>query len=325
MRLVRAIIAGAYQLKFSMQSIRPPQAKDYVFLVTLSAIWASTFICIEIALQGFTPFAIAAWRIFIGFIALLPFVIIHWRKLPQGWRVWGLIALVGMLYNAIPFTLVSWGQQFIPSSTTAIVMACGPFIALVLSHLLTPDDKFTLGKMIGVVLGFSGVSLLIGFEAIEGSAQAVVGQIAMVAAVVCYILSALLIRRITGLSPLLISAAVLGTTSIYMIPVMFLAGEQIPETVNLIPLIGLVVLGLIPTAAEYILRIQIVQQVGTTFLSQAGYMMPLFGLFWSWLFLNQIPGQVSWIALVLVLTGLAVSRGRISWFVQKSHRRFLLK
>ena len=300
-----------------MRSIRPPQAKDYVSLVTLSAIWASTFICIEIALESFTPFAISAWRILIAFIALLPFVIVHWRSLPQGWRIWGLITLVGLLYNAIPFTLVSWGQQFIPSSTTAIVMACGPFIALVLSHLLTLDDKFTPGKMIGVVLGFSGVSLLIGFEAIEGSAQAVIGQIAMIAAVVCYILSALLIRRITGLSPLLISTAVLGMSSIYMIPMMFFTGEQIPETMNLIPLAGLIFLGLVPTAAEYILRIQIVQQVGTTFLSQAGYMMPLFGLFWSWLFLNQIPGEVSWIALVLILSGLAVSRSRFSWFVRK--------
>ena len=179
--------------------------------------------------------------------------------------------------------------------------------------------------MIGVVLGFGGVSLLIGFEAIEGSAQAVIGQIAMIAAVVCYILSALIIRRITGLSPLLISTAVLGTSSIYMIPMMFFTGEQIPETMNLIPLAGLIFLGLVPTAAEYILRIQIVQKVGTTFLSQAGYMMPLFGLFWSWLFLNQIPGEVSWIALVLILSGLAVSRSRFSWFVQKSHRRFLLK
>lgn len=150
-----------------------------------------------------------------------------------------------------------------------------------------------------------------------GSTQAILGQLAMVAAVTCYVLSSLLIRRIVGLSPLMISLAVLATSSVYMIPMLFAFGEPFPVIEHRSSLIALIFLGLVPTAAAYILRVQIAQQVGATFLAQVSYIIPVFGLFWSWLFLDQIPGSTSWIALLFILSGLGISR----LFPQKYSRR----
>jgi drug/metabolite transporter (DMT)-like permease len=291
-----------------LQQIRPPEYSDFAKLSALAAMWASAFLCIEIALVDFSPLAIVAWRICLGTLVLAPIAFARGEPLPRGARTWALIAIAGVLYNAIPFSLISWGQQYIPSGTAAILMSCGPFAALVLSHFLTRDDRFSLNKFVGVVLGFSGVVVLVGFEAAGGSARAVGGQLAMVVAVSCYALSSLVIRRIDGVSPLMISAAVLATSCTYVLPILIAAGEPFPEISQQASVAALAWLGVVPTALAYILRVQIAREVGATFLAQVSYLIPPFGLFLSWLFLDQVPPTSSVLALALILGGLGVSR-----------------
>ncbi len=291
-----------------MKTIRQPTTRDILKLTTLGAIWASAFMCIEVALTDFSPLAIAAWRISIGALALAPMVLLRRGQWPRGSRTWLLVFLAGALYNAVPFSLISWGQQYVSSGMTALLMSCGPFVALALSHVLTPDDRFTLGKLGGVVLGFSGVVVLVGEQALEGSGGAVVGQLAMVAAVSCYALSSLIVRRIVGVGPLTLSFVTLASSAIYMLPLLFVSGEPFPPITSTGSLTALLFLGFVPTAAAYVIRVQIVQQVGATFLSQVSFYIPPFGLLWSWLFLDQVPRGTIWVALALILCGLLVSR-----------------
>lgn len=291
-----------------MHAIRPPLVSDYIKLVVLGAIWGSAFMCIEVALADFSPLAIASWRIGIGAAALAGVVALRREVWPRGRRVWGLIVLAGVFYNTVPFTLISWGQQYVSSGMAAILLSCGPFVALALSHFLTRDDRFTAAKLIGTVLGFSGVLVLIGGGAGVGGSQRVAGQLAMIAAVTCYVISSLIVRRIGGVSTLMVSFVVLASSSIYMMPLLFFAGEPFPALSGYTPAAALLFLGLVPTAAAYILRVQIAQQVGATFLAQVSYVIPPFALFWSWLFLDQVPGPTTWLALLLILGGLVVNR-----------------
>ena len=267
--------------------------------------------CIEVALESFSPFAIATWRIVIATAALIPLVLGMSYSFPRDPKNWLLFFVTGVLYNAVPFTLISWGQQFITSGTTSIVIASGTFISLLLSHFLTHDDRFTLPKFVGVTIGFTGVVVLTGVEVLDGSTEAVLGQLAIVAAVTLYILSSLIIRRITGVPPFVMSAGILATSCIYMAPAMLLFDDPFPISPEWSSIVALIFLGLVPTAFAYLLRIQIVHQVGTTFLSQVSLLIPVFGLFWGWLFLGEIPTQASWIALILISFGMVVSQMRI--------------
>lgn len=295
-----------------MQPIRPPTSLDTVKLVCLAAIWASAFMCIEIALQEFSPVAIATWRIVIAAAALVPVVCISAHRFPRDLKTWGMFVVAGLLYNAVPFTLIGWGQQFISSGTTAIVIASGTFVSLLLSHVLTHDDRFTIPKFFGVSIGFSGVLLLVGVDAAGGSFDAVLGQLAVVAAVSCYVVSSLIIRRIVNVTPLVISAGVLLTSAVYMVPcMMLLDASASPAIWTGMPLAALVFLGLVPTAFAYLLRIQIVQEVGATFMSQVSLLIPVFGVLWGWLFLGEVPAPTGWAALLLVLAGMAVARMRL--------------
>lgn len=264
--------------------------------------------CIEVALEDFTPLSIATWRIVIATAALVPIVLGVKFSFPRDLKTWLLFTATGLLYNAIPFTLISWGQQFITSGTTSIVIASGTFISLLLSHFLTHDDRFTLPKFVGVTIGFAGVVILTGVEALDGSTEAVLGQLAIVSAVTFYILSSLIIRHIAGVPPLVISAGILATSSLYMAPTLFLFDHPFPTSLRWPSIAALIFLGLVPTAFAYLLRIQIVHQVGTTFLSQVSLLIPMFGLFWGWLFLGEIPTQASWVALVLISLGMVVTR-----------------
>ncbi len=300
-----------------MQTIRPPALEDTIKLVLLGAIWSSAFMCIEVALGDFSPFAIASWRIVIAALSLVPVVLIMQLNFPRDMKTWALFTATGLLYNAFPFTLISWGQQFISSGTTAIVIASGTFISLLLSHYLTHDDRFSIPKFTGVAIGFSGVVVLIGADALDGSPTAVAGQVAIVAAVTLYILSSLIIRRITGVPTLVVSAGVLLTSSAYMGPLMFLFDDPLPKQPDWTSVAALIYLGLVPTAFAYLLRIQIIQQVGTTFLSQVSLLIPIFGLFWGWLFLNEVPTQASWVALIFVLGGMIVTR--LPWTPSRIH------
>lgn len=300
-----------------MQTIRQPTHSDTAKLVLLGAIWSSAFMCIELALVDFTPFAIASWRIVIAALALLPVVMAMKLRFPRDAKTWSLFAATGLLYNAFPFTLISWGQQYISSGTTSIVIASGTFISLLLSHFLTHDDRFSLPKLAGVAVGFTGVVILIGADALDGSPRAVAGQMAIVVAVSLYILSSLIIRRITGVHTLVLSAGVLLTSAVYMGPLMLLFDQPLPPEPRWTSIAALAYLGLVPTASAYLLRIQIIQQVGTTFLSQVSLLIPTFGLLWGWLFLNEVPTQASWVALVFVLSGMVVTRLR--WAHSRVH------
>jgi drug/metabolite transporter (DMT)-like permease len=291
----------------TLQHIRQPGAFDYFKLTILGCLWSSAFLCVEIALQNFSPLVIANWRIVIATLTLLPIVWFFKEKWPRSMHVWTLLTGAGFLYNAIPFTLISWGQQSISSGMAALLMSSGPFVALLLAHVFTADEKFSVIKLIGICIGFSGVALLLGAEAFSGSVQTLTGQLAMIAAVSCYVLSSLVIRRIQGVTPLMISMTVLATSSVYMLPLVFLIAEPLPPITNQWSVVALVFLGVFPTAAAYIIRVQMLQQVGTTFMAQVSYLIPPFGLFWGWLFLDQVPASTTWIALLLILAGLAVT------------------
>ncbi|MFT5112816.1 MAG: drug/metabolite transporter (DMT)-like permease [Parasphingorhabdus sp.] len=291
-----------------MSIIRQPTSSDIGKLILLGAIWASAFLCIEIALRSFAPLVIASWRILIATLVLLPVILIRRETWPRGSKNWMLIFLAGFFYNAVPFSLISWGQQHISSGMAALLMSCGPFIALALSHWLTGDEKFSWIKLVSVVLGFSGVLVLIGVQVLEGTGSAILGQLAMVAAVSCYIFSGLMIRRIQSGSALMLSATILGSSCFYMIPGIWLFTDPFPVHVPIEPWLALLFLGLVPTAFAYIIRVQLLQQVGSNFLALVSYLIPIFGLLWSWLFLDQIPDSSIWLALLLIFAGLAVTR-----------------
>jgi len=273
----------------------------------LSAVWGSSFLAINLAIKDLSPFLVAFGRISLASIFLL--VVVFFQKLPfpKDKKSWIILILAGILNNAIPFYLISWGQQYISGSTAAIMLSFGPFIALILSHFTTHDEKFSTYKLLSVLLGFIGVFILLGGDILSKNSDALIGQLAILLATVGYITSGLLIRKLGKMNTIICSTSMLLTGALVMIPFVSIKELSNIEIGN-ISTYSVIYLALLPTAIASLLRVKLVQKVGIQFMSQVAYLIPIFAIFWSWIFLSEIPQLTAWIALILILMGLLIRK-----------------
>ena len=268
----------------------------------LSAIWGSAFVAIEIALNGFHPFFVAFGRIALAGVFLSTIIFIRKLSFPKDKNTWIILFLIGFLNNAMPFYLISWGQQFISASTASVMLAVGPLIALVLSHFITHDEKFTIFKLLGVVFGFIGVFILLGEDFFGGDENSFYGKLAMLGAIIGYISSGFLIRKISHVNTVVCSSSMFITATIMMFPALFFVPLE-NSFLNTTAIVAVVYLAIMPTALASLLRIKLVQKVGVQFMSQVAYLIPMFAIFWSWLLLNEIPNTTAWLSLIFILGG----------------------
>ena len=150
-----------------LNPIRRPTLFDVARLFFVGAIWGGAFIFIALALTDFGPISIATWRVSLGAVVLVIIAVMVGQKFPRGLRNWRNVLVVGCLNSAVPFFLISWGQQFISSAETALLMAMGTFFGLVVSHFSSHDERINLSRALGVSIGFIGVLVLVLWDMIE--------------------------------------------------------------------------------------------------------------------------------------------------------------
>lgn len=292
------------------KEIRASTPTDYGKLLTLAAIWGSSFMLIAIALEAFAPPAVAALRVLIGAATLTVVGLALGERWPRGRRVWLLIALAGLFNTALPFFLIAHGQEGVAASRAAILMATVPFVTLLLSHATTHDDRITPAKLFGLTLGISGVLLVVGLDALSVGGQSIGGQLSIMAAACCYAFSNILTRKLSFLPPVLGTACFLLTAALYMGPGLAFFWWPAQTPTGWQPYLALLFLGVGPTALAFVMRFQMIRDLGSTFLSQVGYLVPVFGVFWAWAVLGELPGWSALGALVLILLGVRVTQSR---------------
>ena len=250
----------------------------------------------------------AAWRISLA--ALVLFVVCHatGNRLSRSVADWREMLLIGSLNSALPFFLISWGIQYISSAEAALLMATGTFFSLILSHFVSPDERINASRFIGISVGFCGVFLLVVHELLETGMGGLKGQLAVIGAGVSYATSSVLSRRISHLPALPAAASILGCTSVYMLPLAFLLEDPLPAVADAISIGAILMLGIIATAVAYVIRLQIIVNNGAVFMAQVGYLVPLFGVIWSWLFLAETVSPQMTAALAAILCGIAITR-----------------
>ncbi len=286
-----------------MTPIRKPLPADFGPLFLVSAIWGSSFICNDIALAHFRPLAIACWRILLAGLVVLLITRIMQLKIPRDKYSLILLTGIGALNGLVPFTLIGWGQQTVNSAVTALLITTSPFVTLLLSHYMTGDDRFSWNRLLGLLIGFLGVAVLFGQEILL-SGNSVFGMLAIMLAAACYSMSALLIRKLSHLPSLVIVSGSLLSMCVLALPLVLWFFPPWQQETSAKSLLALVFLALFPTAIAYVLRAQIVRVNGAVFMSTAGYLIPLFAALWSWLFLDEVPAPIMWVAMALIFAGI---------------------
>ena len=294
-----------------IQALRVPTRLDLGLMIMTSLMLASGFIAIRIAVPETGPVWLAAIRVGIGFVVLLPYAI--WRGMvwPQGSGQWTLIGGMALLNVVVPFILVAWAGKTVDASVLALLMGTGPFLALIGSHFMTDDDRLTPRKLVSVLLGFSGIVVLLGPSIFSGLAGgALPGKLAALGASVCYVTAGLLLRRI-NMPPARLAAFALGTGTVALIPLAVLT-EGLPVQVYSWSALGaLLFLGLFPTGIAYILRFSLIRAIGYTRFSLSINLVPVFGVALGVMILGEPLSFNLIAALALVFAGLYVSsRGK---------------
>ena len=289
-----------------------PRLIHWLLIASLGLIWGGTFLFIEIALEGITPFWLAAGRI--GFATLLMCAV--WGAM--GFRLFDApvttgtrlsVATIGALSSAVPFILLSWGQQFVTSGFAGVSMATVGLIVLPLAHFLVPGEQMSLRKTLGFVIGFVGICVSIGGQAFESSGAALEtqGRIACILAASCYAISTTLMRRLPAVNPIGLGTVLFLIGSTIVIPAAFIV-EGPPVLPDNKTLMVVAFLGLVPTAAASLIRILVVRSAGPVFMSLTSYQVPVWSVVLGALILSEpLPPSLLW-ALILILAGVGLSQ-----------------
>ena len=287
-------------------------AKSWLMVALLGLTWGGTFLVTEVALEGITPFWLAAARI--SFAASL--MVLVWGAL--GFRLfdgpvlrgtWLATVAIGALSSAVPFSLLAWGQQFVTSGFAGVSMAAVALIVLPLAHFLVPGERLTPRKGIGFVIGFVGVCVLIGSQAFEssGAAMETPGRIACISAASCYAMSSILMRRLPPVDTIGLSTVLLVIAAMLVVPVALVV-EGWPPMPDHRTLLVLCFLGLVPTAAANLLRVSVVRTAGPVFMSLTNYQVPIWSVTLGAILLGEPLPSSLLLALVLILTGVGLSQ-----------------
>ncbi|WP_350334654.1 DMT family transporter [Coralliovum pocilloporae] len=289
-------------------ALRKPTPLDLFLLMFVTLIWAGAFLAIKVAVPETGALWLAASRALIGCMALLPWALIRGAVFPSTGKQWILVVLIALLNVVIPFFLISWGQLTTDAGVTALLMGTGPILGLLASHFTTSDDRITPLKALGVVLGFSGVALVVGKGAIDGLGGDLVAQAAILLASACYVTAGSMVRHVSDLPPTRLSALVLSIATPILIVSAFVIDGPPNLSLSQEAWQAILFLGLFPTGMAYILRFHLIRTIGYSLFSLGVNLIPVFGVLLAWLILDEPLTLTLMIALGLILSGLFVAR-----------------
>ena len=290
----------------------PTRAYDWIYLICLTVMWGSAFTLTKIAVTGLPPDHVVVGRIVIGCLILLPLGIAVAGRLPSGRRTWIFFALIAFFGNVLPFSLISWAQQYIDSSLAGILMAIVPLVTLVLAHFTLPGERVTSRRAGGFTLGFFGVVLLLGPDAIlplQESREYFVPMLAVVAGAISYSVSAILSRLRPDGDAVSSAAATTLVAAVMIIPGLFPASDLASlSNVGDAQIVAVLMLGVFSTAIATIVYFHLITRAGPSFVSQLNYLIPVWAVLIGYLVLGETPQERHLYALALILAGILLSQ-----------------
>ncbi|MEQ1888469.1 MAG: DMT family transporter [Alphaproteobacteria bacterium] len=280
-----------------------------MMLFALVVTWGSAFALNKVALSSMPPLTMVAARLAIASLVLLAVVRYQGLSLQLPWPDWRYFIVLAVIGNCIPFFLITWGQISIDSALAGILMAVIPLLTLLLSHFAHQSERITPFKLIGFVIGFGGIVLLVGPEALRNLGGATfVAQLAVLGGAACYAINVVITpfnrvknTMVTTTATVLVSALIMAPIAMILHPV-----ASLRPTADSI--LAIFVLGIFGTALPQLIFYRLVASAGPTFYALINYMIPVWALCIGALFLQERPEWNAYLALAFILSGIAVSQ-----------------
>jgi drug/metabolite transporter (DMT)-like permease len=290
---------------------RSMSGSDWLLLILLSVVWGGSFFFAKIAVAELPPLTIVMARVTIAAAALHLLVIATGQRMPRDLSLWRDFLLMGLLNNAIPFSLIFWGQKEIASGLASILNATTPLFTVLVAHAFTRDERATPAKLLGVALGIGGVTLMIGLDITNGLGTHLISELAVLAAALSYGFAGVFGRRFRGRPPLVVAAGQLTGSSVLILPLTLLIDRP---WLGAAPSLGvwaaLIGLALLSTALAYVIFFRILARAGATNLLLVTFLIPVSALLLGIAFLGETLTLHQLAGMALIGLGLAAIDGR---------------
>lgn len=290
---------------------------EWAMLILLSIIWGGSFFLYAIALADLPTFTIVFLRVCLGSLGLW---LCAWAMglLPlRQTGLWRSFFIMGLINNAIPFSLIVWGQREVASGLAAILNATTPFFTVLVANLFTADEKLSWNRLLGALIGLSGVGAMMGTDILAAQQSSLLSQLAIIAAAVSYGFASVFGRRFSQTPPLITAAGQTAASSMILLPVILIIDTPWrlphPPLPTWLAIAGLAVLC---TSLAYILYFTILKRAGATNIVLVTFLVPVSAILLGMTFLGERLDIHHVIGVATIALGLALIDGRLLAFLK---------
>lgn len=284
------------------------KVRDWLMFALLGLVWGSSFLWIKVAVREIGPATLVGFRLLIGLLGLAAVVAIRRPPLPRDRRTLSVLGILGITNTALPFLLISWGEQFIDSAMASILNGTVPLFTIVIAHLALRDDRITAARILGLITGFLGVVVLMSRDlGPQSRAGSVLGQAAVLAAAISYAGSSVFARRnlrqvdsvVQAFLPLIAADTVAWVTAL---------ASEAPLQIPRLPItwLALAWLGLLGSCLAYLLYFHLLHAIGPTRATMVTYVFPVVGVILGVTFLGERADWHLVVGALFVALGIAV-------------------
>jgi len=288
-------------------------AREWSLLIALSVAWGGSFFFNGIAVKELPTFTVVVCRVALAAILLFAVMRIIGERMPADAQVWRAFFGMGVLNNVVPFSLIVWGQSHITSGLASILNATTPLFTVLLASSLTDDERLTVGRLAGVLLGLAGVAVLVGGDALHLANTDILAQLACLAGALSYALAGIFGRRFRamGVSPIATATGQVTASSLILVPAMLLVDRPwtlpAPSLTAVGALIGVASLS---TALGYILYFRLLATAGVTNLLLVTLLIPVSAILLGTFVLGEALQPRHFLGMAFIGLGLAAIDGR---------------
>ena len=277
--------------------------KQFSLLLLISAIWGGSFIFMKELSPVFGPVLTSSLRLLSASAFL--FIVYFFQKYKMNWRKnFKVFLLLGLGNSAIPFTLYAYAALYISPSISVILNSTAPMFGAIFAYIIVKDN-LSYKKMLGLLLGTVGVGVVTSITFAEGTIELYFSVIACILAAALYGLSGVYAKKYAShIEAKELTLGSITISGIILLPFTIFSPVSGTVTFELIGMI--IVFGVLCTAVAYLIYYYLLKEIGTVKVLTVTYLMPVFGIFWSYLFYSEIITLNTLFGLVLISIGIAL-------------------
>ena len=285
--------------------MREAKSIDLLLLILLGLIWGSSFFNIKIATYSYEPFTLALIRVI--FASLPLFLLCKYKgiKIEAFSNNWKPYAIIGMCNIAIPFTLIAIGTSKINSYLAAMLMSTTPMSGSILAHFFTKNEKITLLKSIGIIVGFFGIVFLF-FDKLIINERNYVYVLITILGSTFYSIGGILTLKLKNKGNENVTTSTTLWSVIFLFPLSMFFETPWELKPSLESTLALLYLGVVATGLAWLIRFRILTVNGLVFQTQVAYLIPIFGVLFGYFLMDEIITWRVLISLIIIILGIYI-------------------